>query len=68
MDTNAMRELDYGIAISVQTLVEAFGMISENMHRYQRGESIAYDDKSFTDLLNKNGVHHNGVLSRWKDI
>jgi hypothetical protein len=43
-------------------LIEAMGMQAENANRKYRGEAPAYDEKAFTDLIEKWGIHHNGVL------
>jgi hypothetical protein len=53
----------YAITIAVQTMVEAMGMQAENQQRLRNGEAIAYTEQAFTDLINRNGCCHNGVLS-----
>ena len=53
----------YAFTMAVETMVEAMGMQAENQHRLSRGESIAYTEQSFIDLVNRNGCHHNAVLS-----
>ncbi len=53
----------YAITMAVSTMVTAMGMQAENQMRLQRGESIAYPEKAFDNLINDNGCHHNGVLS-----
>jgi hypothetical protein len=68
IDIRPLRELDYGIAVSVQALITAMGMFSENLQRIQRNEAIAYPDKAFEDLIDKTGTHHNGVLRRWEGV
>lgn len=60
---NVLHQHAYAVTIAVQTMVEAMGMHAENQQRIIRGESIAYGEKQFDDLINKNGCHHNGVLS-----
>jgi hypothetical protein len=42
-------------------MIEALGMLSENMIRQSRGESMAYNDEAFFSLIDKHGVHHNAV-------
>ena len=64
----AMKELDYGITIAVQALIEAMGMMAENQQRIHRGESLAYTEKAFQVVIEKYGICHNGVLSRWQRI
>lgn len=65
IDRDALKELDYGITIAVQALIEAMGMVAENQQRIHRGESLAYTEESFNKLIEKHGIHHNGILSRW---
>ena len=43
--------------------VEALGMISENMQRRHRGESMAYCAEDFDRVISKYGIHHNAVLT-----
>jgi hypothetical protein len=63
MEDNTLKQHAYAVTIAVQTLVEAMGMHAENQQRIRRCESLAYGEKAFIDLINKNGCHHNGVLS-----
>lgn len=58
-----LREHAYAVTMAVSTMVTAMGMQAENQMRLQRSESIAYSEKAFDDLINKNGCCHNGVLS-----
>lgn len=62
MNEQLLKDHAYAITIATQTLVEAMGMAAENQHRIHRGESLAYIEKDFQDLINRNGCHHNGVL------
>ena len=64
----AMKELDYGITMAVQALIEAMGMMAENQQRIHRGESLAYTEESFSALIEKYGIHHNAIISRWQKI
>jgi hypothetical protein len=43
-------------------LIEAMGMMSENLQRLQRNESIAYPETAFQDVILRAGIHHNGVI------
>lgn len=52
----------YVISQSVCCMVEAMGMVSMNMQGSHRGEAIAYIDEHFTALIDKWGIHHNGVM------
>ena len=53
----------YVFAQSANALIEAMGMLSENLQRMHRGESLAWDDDEFNNLITKYGIGHNDVLS-----
>ena len=63
MDDNTARQHAYALTIATQTMIEAMGMQAENQQRIQRGESLAYVESDFQNLINRTGCHHNGVLS-----
>lgn len=65
MKTNEAFELDYGIAMSVKTLVTALGMQAENEKEKQLGRKIPFGLAQFHALLNENGLDHNAIVSRW---
>ena len=52
----------YVIGMAVGGLIEAFGMMSDNMQRQYRGESIAYDEKAFYKLMEDRGLHNNAIV------
>ncbi len=52
---------------SVCALIEAMGMAAENQQRAHRGESAAYVEGAFTDLIEKYGIYHNAVLTTFQD-
>lgn len=56
------QEAAYVISQSVCALVEALGMMSENMQRVHRNESLIYVDIAFFDLITRYGIHPNAVL------
>ena len=43
-------------------LIEALGMVADNLHRQSLGETIAHDGEAFSKLIERYGIHHNGVL------
>jgi hypothetical protein len=51
----------YIFAQSVCALAEIEGMKALNMYRDSRGETIAYDDNAIMSVIDKYGIHHNGV-------
>jgi len=53
----------YQFNMGVCALVEALGMISENMQRASLGHSMAYDDKAFFGLIEQYGIHVNACMS-----
>lgn len=65
---DALREHNYGMMNIAACFVEALGMQADNQERIRKGESIAYPKEAFDALIEKHGVHHNAVLSRWNSI
>ncbi len=66
MDSQDARDLDYGITVATSAFIRALGMFSENMSRFQNGESVAYREQDFEDLISQSGVHHNAAVGRWQ--
>jgi len=56
----------YVFAQSVSALIEAMGMISDNMDRARKGESQAWDNEEFNNLIVKYGIHHNAVIGLYQ--
>ena len=55
------------VYINAQTacaLIKMEAMKAENMQRQILGQSMAYNEKDFTGLIDKYGIHHNGVLTQ----
>lgn len=52
------------IANSSAALIEAMGMMSENIERANRGESLAYTEETFNKVVEDNGIDYNSVISR----
>jgi hypothetical protein len=44
-------------------MIEAMGMQAENKQREILGQSPAYVENSFMQLLDKYGLHHNSVIT-----
>ncbi len=63
MDANAA----YIIGMAANALIEAMGMHADNQHRLSRGETIAYDEKAFQELIERTGIHHNGIVSMLRE-
>ena len=51
MDDNKIMEAAKLIANSSAALIEAMGMMSENIERANRGESLAYTEEAFNKWL-----------------
>ena len=48
---------------AVCALAEIEGMRALNTYREMRGETIAYDDGPFFDVIEKYGIHHNSTIA-----
>lgn len=64
MDDNKIMEAAKLIANSSAALIEAMGMMSENIERANRGESLAYTEEAFNKVVINNGIDYNSVMSR----
>lgn len=64
MDDNKIIEAAKLIANSSAALIEAMGMMSENIERANRGESLAYTEEAFNKVVTDNGIDYNSVISR----
>ena len=64
MDDNKIMEAAKLIANSSAALIEAMGMMSENIERANRGESLAYTEEAFNKVITDNGIDYNSVISR----
>lgn len=53
----------YVVAQSICALAEIEGMKAENQQRMHRGESLAYVEQQFVDVIGRNCISHNQVLS-----
>jgi len=47
---------------SVCAMLRGLGMISENLQRVHRGESIAYTDKMFEEVINEFSIGWNSAV------
>lgn len=63
-DDNKIMEAAKLIANSSAALIEAMGMMSENIERANRGESLAYTEEAFNKVVMNNGIDYNSVMSR----
>ncbi len=55
------------IANSSAALIEAMGMMSENIERANKGESLAYTEDHFMKVIQDNGITYNDVIQRgWR--
>ena len=61
MDDNRIMEAAKLIANSSAALIEAMGMMSENIERANRGESLAYTEDQFMRLIQDKGVDMKNV-------
>lgn len=67
MDDSRIMEAAKLIANSSAALIEAMGMMSENIDRANRGESLAYTEDSFMKLIRDNELTYNDIIQRgWR--
>lgn len=64
MDDDRIMKAAQLIANSSAALIEAMGMMSENIERANRGESLAYTEEAFNKVVMNNGIDYNSVMSR----
>lgn len=64
MDDSMIMEAAKLIANSSAALIEAMGMMSENIERANRGEFLAYTEDQFMRLIQDNGITYNDVIQR----
>lgn len=64
MDNSRIMEAAQLIANSSAALIEAMGMMSENIERANKGESLAYTEDQFMKLIQDNGRTYNDVIQR----
>ena len=67
MDDNRIMEAAKLIANSSAALIQAIGMMSENIERANRGESLAYTEDQFMKLIQDNGITYNDVI-QWGGV
>lgn len=48
-------------------MAEIAGMQASNQHRLSLGQSIAYDEKNFEEVINNKVLGHNSVVSFFQD-
>lgn len=67
-DAQDIKDAAYIFSQSCCALIQAMGMVAENMQRAVNDNSMAYVEKDFVELINGYGIHHNTVMSmyhRW---
>ena len=62
METDNSHKLLYYKMLLLQAEIEMQAMIAENKIREMNGDSLAYSEKAFLELIEKHGVHNNGFL------
>lgn len=62
MEAYQLVESNFQFGMIVASMVEAMAMQAENMQRQHRGESMAYTDKDFMNILERNGIDHNALV------
>lgn len=64
MDDKMIMKAAQLIANSSAALIEAIGMMSENIERANKGESLAYTEDQFMKLIQDNKITYNNVIQR----
>lgn len=59
---NTQEQVAYINTQALCARIEMEGMLAENQHRMNCGNSIAYGDEAFNKIATKYGIHHNQVL------
>jgi hypothetical protein len=65
--TDPQQKAAYINAMTASATAEIFGMHAENMQRQAVGQSMAYDEKAFEDVITRHGLHHNAVVDFLND-
>lgn len=63
VEAHEAQKMVYVIGMAIGGLIEAMGMQAENQVRMDRGEVLAYDEKTFKKLLVDRGLHHNALIT-----
>jgi len=58
-----LRDILYVVTNCLQARIELEAMLAENQSRVVRNESPIYREPEILELINKYGIHHNGVVS-----
>jgi len=53
---------------AVRALIRSQGMMALNVERQNLGQTLAYDEEAFVNLINEEGIDHNTMLSLFHDI
>lgn len=56
----------YVMAQTICALAEIEGMKAENAGRADKGMAQAYGHESFVGVIDKYGIHHNGVMTMFE--
>jgi hypothetical protein len=58
----------YVYANSVAALVELEAMKAANFERQLNNESLAYNENTIAEIIQKYGIHHNAILSLFSQV
>lgn len=61
-DIEKLTKLTQAQGIFLMAQIEMQSMIAENQYRVSCGNSISYGEDAFLNLIEKYGIHHNGIL------
>lgn len=58
-----LHSIMYAAATLMQARIELEAMLTANTECAMRGEMPLYKDDQIMELINKHGIHHNGILA-----
>ena len=61
MTDQGMKQVAYVMAPTAAMLADLESMKAANMEREHRGESLAYAEEDFSNLILKYGLYHNAI-------
>ena len=49
-------------------LIEAMGMMADNLFMERNSDTVEYGKEAFEKLINKYGIHHNAVIGYLREV
>lgn len=64
MDMYELQRLAMVIGNAAGGLIEALGMVAANQERLANGHTIAYDERTFHNLIDQRGLGYNDLIGQ----